>query len=147
MSIVARQSDMNTNMVFGWRKLYRDAPVSQLVPVIVTPDQPVAAPPPVSNDAIEIELPHGYRVRIGCGVKAAAQFAEPTTSPQLHSRRLGLKASKSLSPCTDEKPAKAENGILRCRVAHRMDTAEPNVCRRGSCADVAGWPSRPEYFP
>jgi transposase len=72
VSIVARQYDVNTNMVFSWRKRYRDAPGPQLVPVMVTPDQPVAAPPPVSNDAIEIELPHGYRVRIGCGVKAAA---------------------------------------------------------------------------
>jgi transposase len=72
VSIVARQYDVNTNMVFSWRKRYRDAPVSQLVPVKVTPDQPVVVPASMSNDAIEIELPHGYRVRIGCGVTAAA---------------------------------------------------------------------------
>lgn len=76
MSIVARQYDVNTNMVFTWRKRYGDAPTTarspQLVPVLVTPDQPAAAPSMPPADAIEIELPSGYRVRIGSGVKAAS---------------------------------------------------------------------------
>jgi transposase len=71
VSVVARRYDVNTNLVFSWRKLYGEAPGPQLVPVMVTADQPVEVPPTSSNDAIEIELPRGYRVRIGCGVKAA----------------------------------------------------------------------------
>ncbi len=75
MSIVARQYDVNTNMVFTWRKRYGDAPTSVpsplLVPVMVTPDRVGPTPPP-PTDAIEIELPSGYRVRIGFGVKAAS---------------------------------------------------------------------------
>jgi transposase len=81
VSIVARQYDVNTNMVFTWRKRYGDAPRTEppplLVPVMVTPDRvgptPTPTPtPPAPADAIEIELPGGYRVRIGSGVKAAS---------------------------------------------------------------------------
>ncbi len=80
VSVVARQYDVNTNMVFTWRKLYGGMPdmvPPQLVPVVVTPAPPVAAPPapsaePPSADLIEIELPRGYRVRIGSNIKASA---------------------------------------------------------------------------
>ena len=80
VSMVARQYDVNTNMVFTWRRLYGGVPdmvAPQLVPVVVTPDPPVAAPPAPSADLpsadlIEIELPRGYRVRIGSNIKAAA---------------------------------------------------------------------------
>ena len=81
VSMVARQYDVNTNQVFTWRRLYAeasDAPVPQLLPVVVTAEQPAAlptAPPPPpapSADVIEIELPSGYRVRIGSTIKAAA---------------------------------------------------------------------------
>ena len=76
VSIVARQYDVNTNMVFTWRKRYGDAPTTApsplLVPVVVTPDQVGTTPPAPPVDAIEIELPGGYRVRIGSGVKAAS---------------------------------------------------------------------------
>jgi hypothetical protein len=50
---------------------------TQLVPVVVTLD-PAAAKKPAplpdlpSADLIEIELPRGYRVRIGGNIKAAA---------------------------------------------------------------------------
>jgi transposase len=79
VSMVARQYDVNTNQVFTWRRLYAevsDAPVPQLLPVVVTPEQPAAlppaspAPPAPSADVIEIELPSGYRVRIGSTIKA-----------------------------------------------------------------------------
>lgn len=40
------------------------------MPVMVTPDQPVAAPPRPAFDGIEIDLPGGYRVRFGRGVKS-----------------------------------------------------------------------------
>ncbi len=83
VSMVARQYDVNTNQVFTWRKLYAEAPdmaapQQQLLPVVVTPEPPAAlppspTPPPVSSaDVIEIELPSGYRVRIGSNIKAAA---------------------------------------------------------------------------
>lgn len=68
VSIVARQYDVNTNLVFTWRKLYGNPPAAplapQLVSVVVTPDQPRAAPPAPAADTIEIELARGYRVRI-----------------------------------------------------------------------------------
>jgi transposase len=76
VSVVARQYDVNTNLVFTWRRLYGGArvavPEPQLVPVMVTADQPAAAAPAAFVDGIEIELPRGYRVRVGRDVKAAA---------------------------------------------------------------------------
>jgi transposase len=81
VSMVARQYDVNTNQVFSWRRLYAeasDAAVPQLLPVVVTAEQPAALPPAspaplaASADIIEIELPSGYRVRIGSTIKAAA---------------------------------------------------------------------------
>ena len=75
VSVVARQYDVNTDLVFTWRKLYGGGaagpPAPQLVPVVVTADRPIAAPPAPAADTIEIELPHGARVRVGRGVKAA----------------------------------------------------------------------------
>ncbi len=47
VSMVARQYDVNTNQVFTWRRLYAealDAPVAQLLPVVVTAEQPAALP-------------------------------------------------------------------------------------------------------
>jgi transposase len=51
--------------------------VPQLLPLVVTPDPAVAAPPAPSTDLpsadlIEIELPRGYRVRIGSNIKPSA---------------------------------------------------------------------------
>ena len=49
VSVVARQYDVNANLVFSWRKRFGDAPnappAAQLVPVLVTPDRVDAAPP------------------------------------------------------------------------------------------------------
>jgi transposase len=80
VSMVARRYDVNTNQLFAWRKLYRDAagPRSeasgaQLVPVTVTAEPD--APAPVASsaaDTIEIELGDKYRVRIGSGVDGKA---------------------------------------------------------------------------
>ena len=80
VSMVARQYDVNANLVFTWRKLYGEVPdmaPTQLVPVVVTPDPPAgkkSAPSAGLHSAglIEIELPGGYRVRIGSNIKAAA---------------------------------------------------------------------------
>jgi len=67
LSTVARQYDLNPNMVFTWRKLYGGVPdvaPPKLFPVVVTPEPPVAATPAPpadlpSADVIEIELPRG----------------------------------------------------------------------------------------
>ena len=75
VSLIARQYDVNTNLVFTWRKRYGEtlsADGPQMVPVVMTPDQPIAAAPAPSVDMIEIDLPRGYRVRIGGNIKAAA---------------------------------------------------------------------------
>ena len=76
VSIVARQYDVNANLVFAWRRRFGGAPgaspAAQLVPVVVAPDRAVAAPSPPVADIIEIELASGHRVRIGSGVKAAS---------------------------------------------------------------------------
>ena len=75
VSVVARQYDVNANQVFSWRKRYGGAPsaapAAQLVPVMITPDAASGPPPAPVADIIEIELPSGYRVRVGGGVKAA----------------------------------------------------------------------------
>ena len=75
-SVVARQYGVNTNLVFTWRKRFGAASQAsrapQLVPVIVVPDPPGATPPIISADIIEIDLPRGYRLRVGRGVKGAA---------------------------------------------------------------------------
>jgi len=75
VSLVARQYDVNTNLVFTWRKRFGEtaqAPTPRMVPVMVVPDPPVAAPPNSLAEVIEIELPRGYRVRVGSKVKGAA---------------------------------------------------------------------------
>ena len=76
VSVVARQYDVNANQVFAWRKLYgavaEAPPVPRLVPVTVTPDAPVVPPPWPLAGMIEIALPGGYCVRVGCGVTASA---------------------------------------------------------------------------
>jgi transposase len=76
VSLVARQYDVNTNLVFTWRKRFGEAaqvtPTPQMVPVMVVPDPPAAAAPDSSAAVIEIELPRGYRVRVGSNVEGAA---------------------------------------------------------------------------
>src|SRR5271157_128668 len=73
VSVVARRYDVNANLVFTWRRLYDKSPAvsptPQLVPVMVTPDQAVVMPARPAFDGIEIDLPVGYRVRCGRGVK------------------------------------------------------------------------------
>ena len=74
-SAIARQYDVNTNLVFTWRRQFacpaKDMGAA-LVPVVVQPDAPATAASPALSDAIEIELPCGYRLRVGGATKAAA---------------------------------------------------------------------------
>jgi transposase len=75
VSVVARRYDVNANLVFTWRRLYRkagSASAPAFLPVMVTADQPAATPVAPTADAIEIEMPGGYRVRCGRSVKAAS---------------------------------------------------------------------------
>jgi transposase len=76
VSLVARRYDVNVNQVFAWRRRYRSGSAGpagvQLVPVTVTPDQPMEAAPTRASGLIEIETTGGYRVRVGSGVKASA---------------------------------------------------------------------------
>lgn len=80
VSLVARRYDVNTNLVFTWRKQFGEAPAAapapQLVPVVVTTDQPLSEPGAGASTSlegvIEIELPRGYRVRVGGQFKGAA---------------------------------------------------------------------------
>ena len=77
VSVVARQYDVNANLVFTWRRLYGNAPdvsppAPEFLPVMVTADQPAAAPAEPPADTIEIELPGGYRVRCGRSVKGTS---------------------------------------------------------------------------
>jgi transposase len=76
VSAVARRYDVNANQVFTWRKRFAEAsaaaaPAPRLVPVVVRPDQPAADASASSGGVIEIELPRGYRLRVGGDVNAA----------------------------------------------------------------------------
>src|SRR5436853_7120551 len=70
VSLVARRYDVNTNQLFSWRRLHRKgllgSTAAALVPVTVV-GQPsvVDAARPSATDTIEIEVPGGYRVRVG----------------------------------------------------------------------------------
>ena len=73
VSRVARRYEVNANQVFAWRKRYGAVPAElRLVPVTVTADTSVGAPPSGSDDLIEVSLPAGYRLRLGSGFEAAA---------------------------------------------------------------------------
>lgn len=75
VSAVARQYGVNTNLVFTWRRQLSHAAAesaSALLPVVVHPDAPGSAAPSPPTETIEIELPRGYKLRIGGTTKAAA---------------------------------------------------------------------------
>lgn len=75
---VARRNGVNANLLFNWRKLYRQRlldrcrePTSAtLVPVRVASMRPRAVPAPAGH--IEIELPGEIRVRVHGGVDGQA---------------------------------------------------------------------------
>jgi len=73
VSRVARRYDVNANQVFAWRRRYRDGAAEpaelRLLPVTVTPDQPIGTTD--ASRPIEIVLAGSYRVRVGEGVQAA----------------------------------------------------------------------------
>ena len=83
VSVVARRHDVNANLVFSWRRQYRELArvVGGFVPVIVSstegaePAKLLPAPPeaePSASGRIEIALADGSRVTVDRDVDAAA---------------------------------------------------------------------------
>ncbi|MYH38043.1 MAG: transposase [Rhodospirillaceae bacterium] len=83
VSVVARRHDVNANLVFNWRRQYRDLArmAGGFVPVVVSstegaePATPSPAPrdiEPSSSGRIEIALADGSRVTVDRDVDAAA---------------------------------------------------------------------------
>lgn len=93
--VVARKYELNANLLFGWRRLYKQGlldasqePAAKLLPVEVTTPTIVAAPssqtdvsktrrrsvpadPTVPSSHLEIEWPSGVRIRLHGSVDAA----------------------------------------------------------------------------
>jgi len=75
VSQVARHYDVNTNLVFTWRRRYGEQAAGglQMMPVVVAPEPPSQrCASTLPAEFIELELPQGYRVRIVGPVKATA---------------------------------------------------------------------------
>ena len=83
VSVVARRHDVNANLVFSWRRQYRELArvVGGFVPVVVSstegaePAKLLPAPPeaePSASGRIEIALADGLRVTVDRDVDAAA---------------------------------------------------------------------------
>ena len=76
VSVVARRNDVNANLVFNWRRQFREAGGS--VPVVVEPDRLLPPPPDAGSGAvpatgrIEIALADGARVIVDREVDGAA---------------------------------------------------------------------------
>ena len=73
---MARRYDVNTNQLFSWRKLYRDGLLGSggpaLVPVTIAAEPPSVPVPRGASSTIEIDVPGGYRVRVGSEVEGKA---------------------------------------------------------------------------
>ena len=75
VSVIARQYNVNTNLVFTWRRQFGRAAETTdagFLPVVMQPEAPPSAPPSQVADAIEIELPRGYRLRVSGTTRASA---------------------------------------------------------------------------
>ena len=76
VSVVARRNDVNANLVFNWRRQFREA--GGFVPVVVEPDRLLPPPPDAGSGAvpatgrIEIALADGARVIVDREVDGAA---------------------------------------------------------------------------
>ena len=73
---VARRADICTSVLYRWRQLYLAAQTPGFIPAIVSDDRQAAAPCPVPETAITIELRPGTTVRIG--MTAPATLVEAT---------------------------------------------------------------------
>ena len=75
VSVVARRNDVNANLVFNWRRRYREQ--GGFVPVVVEPAGMLPPPPDAGADAsaagrMEIALADGSRVIVDREVDGAA---------------------------------------------------------------------------
>jgi len=79
VSVVARRHDVNTNLVFTWRRRYgasvkASGESAAFVPAIISNDVPSQAPAPAAAvpmaGRMEIELPGGCRLIVGRDVDA-----------------------------------------------------------------------------
>jgi transposase len=64
---VARAHGLNANVVFHWRRQYRERKLAEtgLIPVVVIDEAPVKhVPPPASSSSIRIDLPCGAVVSV-----------------------------------------------------------------------------------
>lgn len=66
VSLVARAHNVNANLVFTWRRRYRQELLqntnsSKLLPVrIIPPPAPIVPPPATANGVLYLELPHAH---------------------------------------------------------------------------------------
>jgi transposase len=108
VAAIARKHDVNANLVFGWRRLYKQGvleacrePAAKLLPVEVTTPTIVAArsskaavsktctrsvptEPAAANNHLEIEWPSGVRVRLLGSVEPAVLNAVLSALTQQH---------------------------------------------------------------
>ncbi|WP_284945094.1 IS66-like element accessory protein TnpA [Acidisoma cladoniae] len=75
VSVIGRQYNVNTNLVFTWRRQFTlpaHTTDAGFLPLVVQPEAAPSVAPSHVADAIEIELPRGYRLRVGSTTKASA---------------------------------------------------------------------------
>ena len=76
VSVVARRNDVNANLVFNWRRQFRER--GGFVPVVVEPDRMLPSPPDAGSGAVpaagrmEIALADGARVIVDREVDGSA---------------------------------------------------------------------------
>ncbi len=76
VALVARRNDLNANLIFNWRRKFREA--GSFVPVIVEPDRMLPPPADAGPDGVaatgrmEIALSDGSRVIVDREVDGAA---------------------------------------------------------------------------
>ena len=76
VALVARRNDVNGNLIFNWRRQFRER--GGFVPVVVEPDHMLPSPPDAGSGAvpapcrIEIALADGARVIVDREVDGAA---------------------------------------------------------------------------
>ena len=75
VSVIAQRYNVNTNLVFTWRRQFGRAAETTnagFLPVMVQPEAPPNVAPSQVADVIEIDLPRGYRLRVSGRTKASA---------------------------------------------------------------------------
>src|SRR5262249_46916534 len=135
VSVVARRYEVNANQVFGWRKLYRDGLVvgsggPALVPVTVADAGAGVTSRPDVADTIEIEVPGGYRIRVGSGVDGKGlRRGLDALAGRWYPVPAGGGGTHGHAP-RHEQPGAAGAGGARPRPARRRSVRVPRCQRR-----------------